>query len=209
MEPLIRRIARCLGPLLAASGIALTLLAIGAGTVAAECDGPEPSFRHALATAKRIVIGDVVAVQDGGLAHVGVGGRSSRFTLRVRNVLRGDAPAVMHIRDLPTQPCAPGVVARVGDRIALAFDAVDYTPAIPVNAVAWLRGTPPPYEGIETVTLAELSELLGFEIADTSTAALGPLPRPSSVLPLLVLPGLVGFLLGWRRVGSRRLILAP
>ena len=149
------------------------------------------------------MIGDVVAVQDGGLAHVGVGGRSSWFTLRVRNVLRGDAPAVLHIRDLPTQPCAPGVAARVGDRIAIAFDAIDYTPAIRVNAVAWIRGTPPPYEGIETVTLAELSERLGFEIADTSTAPPGPPGRPPSVPLPLLLPGLVGLFLGWRRADSR------
>ncbi len=126
-----------------ASAVAFGAIAVSPLPVAAECDGPVPSFRDALATAKRVVIGDVIAVRDGGLARAATNnGWSSRFTLRVRYTPVGDAGRTMEINDLPTQPCAGVIQAREGDRIALAFDATDFSPAIQVNTVAWIRGTP-------------------------------------------------------------------
>jgi hypothetical protein len=180
-----------------AAAIGLTVFATSGTPADAECDGPAPSFLPALATAKRIVIGDVIEVQAGGLLEPQADGRSSRFTLRVRYVLRGDAPARMDIRDLVMQPCAGTVIARTGDRIAIAFDAVDFTPPIRVNAVAWIRGTPP--EGNETITQTAIFEHLGLTAPNT---AIAPPDAPARLWPMgifvLVLAGMLGFVLGWR-----------
>jgi hypothetical protein len=109
-----------------ATSFAFVAFAVGPLQVAAECDGPVPSFSGAVATAKRVVIGDVVAVREGGLVKPAASaGSSSRFTLRVRYAVVGDAEKSMEIRDLLTQPCAGVVQAREGDRIALAFNATD------------------------------------------------------------------------------------
>jgi hypothetical protein len=186
-----------------ASAIALTVLATGGSPAVAECDGPVPSFRKAVATAQRIVIGDVVDVRRGGLLEPQADGRSTRFTLRVRQVLLGEAPRLMDIRDLVTQPCAGTVIARAGDRIAIAFDAVDFTPPIAVNAVAWIRGTPPTEE-YEAIKQTEVFELLGLDAPDTALAISVPPASAPTLDPLLLfVPGLVGLVLGWRRVGSR------
>jgi hypothetical protein len=205
MHHFVRRIAR----LSVASAIALTVLATGGAPTLAECDGPVPSFRKAIATAQRIVIGDVVNVRRSGSLEPRSDGRSSRFALRVRFVLRGEAPIHMDIRDLQMQPCAGAVIARTGDRIAIAFDAVDFTPAIGVNAVAWIRGTAPT-EDYERITQTEVFELLGLDAPDTAVAMTDP---PASAPPLGLLPvgvpGLVGLVLGWRRVGSRQRIQRP
>lgn len=155
---------------LLATAIAFGALAVGPLQVAAECDGPVPSFRDALATAKRVVIGDVIAVRAGGLVEAAASdGWSSRFTLRVRYTPVGDAPQTMEINDLPTQPCAAGVQARKGDRIALAFDATDFRQPVQVNTVAWIRGTPADFVGIETITTAEVFRLLDLTPPDTAT----------------------------------------
>ena len=201
------RIHRRLGRISAAWVIAMAAVAVGGSPVVAECDGPPPSFRDALSTAKRIVIGDVTAVHGGGLAEVGADGRSSRFTLRIDLVLRGHAPSIMEIQDVVMQPCAGTVIARKGDRIAVAFDALDFTPPIRVNAFAWIRGTPP--QGNGTVTEAEVLRRLGREAPDTWIGTLRPPVAPASAPPssapiLVVLPGLFGLVLGWRRAGSRR-----
>ena len=195
MHAFARRVAR----LSVVAAFALTVLATGATPAVAECDGPVPSFRKALLTAKRIVIGDVIDVRPGGLLEPQADGRSSRFTLRVRHVLRGEAPRLMDIRDLVTQPCAGTVIARAGDRIAIAFDAFDFTPPIAVNAVAWIRGQIPP-EVYERITETEVFERLGVDAPNTAFA----MPDPpagtrSPSLPLLVVPGLLGLFLGWRR----------
>lgn len=80
--------SRCVWLARLIAGLALSLAGLGltASPVAAACDGPFPSFRDAVGSAERIVIGDVIAADpdDPGLA--------SRFTLLVRYVLRGDAP---------------------------------------------------------------------------------------------------------------------
>jgi hypothetical protein len=184
-----------------ASAIAMTVIGTSATTTLAECDGPVPSFRKALGTAKRIVIGDVVKVRSGGLLEPQADGRSSRFTLRVRHVLRGEAPRLMDIRDLVTQPCAGSVVARPGDRIAIAFDAIDFTPPMVVNSAAWIRGEPWG-DSYERITETEIFERLGLDAPDTAVATPDP---PADAPPLgqltLVVAGLVGLRLGRRRLG--------
>lgn len=191
--------SRFLGSLLAAA-IAVGALAFSPLPVAAECDGPVPSLRDALTTAKRVVIGDVIAVRGGGLVRPAVSdGWSSRFTLRVRYTPVGMAEPTMEIRDLPTQPCAGVMQAREGDRIALAFDATDFTPPIPVNTVAWIRGAPWAFIGVETITVAEVFGLLGLTPPDTATSP----EEPTQEVPLglLVVLGAVALAgdVTWRR----------
>ena len=189
----------------------LVALAAAPTDVAAECDGPVPSFRDALATAKRVVIADVVAVRSGGLVQPAASdGWSSRFTIRVRHTPVGESPAIMEIRDLPTQPCADVLQARRGDRLALAFAATDYTPPILVNTVAWIRGTPWDSIGVETITTAQVFRLLHLTPPDTATLA-RPTREDDPVGTLIaVTAGAVSGLLVWRRypsIGSRRVIL--
>jgi hypothetical protein len=186
-------------------------LIAGAGPVAAECDGPIPSFRAVVGTAKRVIIGEVVAVHPSELTAEGTDGRSSRFTLRVTDVPRGRAPETMEIVDLPTQPCAGHVVARVGDRLAIAFDAIDFEPPIRLNTAAWLRGVPPSSEfdlmtEFESTTREEVYALLGLEPPDTSVAPLtevvpGGLPWWPNVVAVVAggIAGWLGSSPRWRR----------
>jgi hypothetical protein len=190
--------------LVAAVPMSIAVLSASAVPVSAECDGPLPSFRHAFSTAKRVVIGDVTAVQGGGLAEAGSGGRSSRFTIRVRYVVRGQAAHEIAIRDVPTQPCAPGIEAAVGDRIAIAFDATDFTPPIQVNAVAWIRGTPPDYAGIETTSVAEIYRRIGQSPPDTTTVEPPSLTKSAPAAVVLLAAVVLGFIFGWRRPHSDR-----
>lgn len=183
--------------LLLAVAIASVALAIGPLEVSADCDGPFPSLRDALATARRVVIGDVTAVGNGGLVEAASSdGWSSRFTLRVVYSPVGEAATTMQISDLPTQPCADWVVARRGDRIALAFDAKDFTPPITVNAVAWIRGVA--YSG-ETITTHEVFRLLGLAQPDTSTVALGGSPGAAWEPLMAVIAGAFAGSLAWHR----------
>ncbi len=93
------------------------------------------------------------------------------------------------------------IVARKGDRIAVAFDALDYTPPIRVNAVAWIRGTPQA-EGMETITEAGLFRRLGLQAPDTAIAVLDrPETAQWSGPALVIVAGLLGLTLGWRRSG--------
>jgi hypothetical protein len=166
-----------------------------AAPVAASCDGPVPSFRAVVATARRVIVGDVVGVAPSALSAGRTDGRSARFTLRVRNVLRGEAPAVIEIRDLPTQPCASVVLARTADRIALAFDALDFEPPIHVNTAAWIRGTP--FSGFETITLAQVLSLVSPPA--TATLAREPKDDESPLAAILIaLVGMAAFLVAWR-----------
>ncbi|MEA2519168.1 MAG: hypothetical protein QOF49_1248 [Chloroflexota bacterium] len=184
------------------AAIALGALAASPLDVAAECDGPVPSFRDAVATAKRVVIGDVIDARGGGLVPPGSNdGWSSRFTLRVRYTVIGVAAQTIEIADLPTQPCAGVVQAREGDRIALAFDATDFSPSTPVNTVAWIRGTPWDFVGVETITVADVFRLLDLTPPDTSTVPERPVERlPVGVLAALLI-GALGGGLAWRRTG--------
>ena len=158
----------------AASMATATALLVGAGArpppAVAECDGPIPSFRKAVTTAARIVIGDVVGVDAGGRIEPATSdGWSSRFTLRVRYVPLGAARDVIEIRDLATQPCAPVVQVRLGDRVAIAFEATDYDPPIEVNSVAWISEQRPDGVWFESTSVDEVYGLLGLNPPETST----------------------------------------
>jgi hypothetical protein len=159
-------------PLLLALTLAPILAAMAAGPVAADCDGFVPPFREHATAARRIVIGDVIAV-DPSAPWRDDQGRSSRFTLRVRYVLRGQADSVISLRDLPFLPCADHVIeARKGDRIALALNASGFTPRITFNTAAWIKGTPPD-GGYERISVRDTFVLLDMKPPDTSIAAAG------------------------------------
>lgn len=177
---------------------------VAAGPVAAECDGPYPSFRAALPTAQQVVIGDVIAVRKGGGWDPAKGsGEASRFTLKVLYVPRGTAPARMEVVDLPTQPCASEVLVRKGDRVALLFDGTDFTPAVTVNVAAWIRGTPQDFPGVETTTVAEVYRLLGLDPPDTSTAPLVPTDHPDHWLVRVITAASIGLLMAWLLLAQR------
>ncbi len=124
-----------------------------------ECDGPFPSFEHAAPSARRIVIGQVIATLPG--AEAFEDGRTSQFVLRGWSVLENDRAVEIDVRDVLSQPCSGYIVARPGDRIAIAFEGHDFAPAQVVNAVAWLQGEPPPFDGIEFTTIATIYARLG------------------------------------------------
>ena len=147
----------------------------------------------------------MIAVRDGGLVEAAAtDGWSSRFTLRVRYTPVGEAPETMEIRDLPTQPCAPVVQVREGDRIALAFDATDFTPPIQVNTVAWIRGTPRDFIGVEAITTAEIFRLLDLAPPDTSTLAEQRTQELPIGLLIAVVTGTLAGSLVWRQSRSAR-----
>ena len=133
--------------------------AVTPSAVLSECDGPFPSFENAAPSARRIVIGQVIATLPGSPSFDD--GRTSRFTLRGWSVLDGDQPVEIDVQDLQSQPCAGYITARPGDRIAIAFEGLDFTPAQVVNAVAWVEDDPPQVDGIESTTIGAIYALLG------------------------------------------------
>ena len=151
-----------------------------------ECDGPFPSFEHAAPNARRIVIGQVIATLPG--AEALEDGRTSQFVLRGWSVLEDDRTVEIDVRDLQSQPCAGYIVARPGDRIAIAFEGRDFVPAQIVNAVAWLQGDPPPFAGIESTTIAAIYARLGRvpPVLEAPGAA-APAAGPTIEWPILVL----------------------
>ncbi|MFP5342893.1 MAG: hypothetical protein ACLGIJ_08220 [Candidatus Limnocylindria bacterium] len=162
--------------------------------VAAECDGPYPSFTNAAPTASRVLIGQVVAIDPGPDAPPDEAGRTSRFFLRGWSVLEDDRIVEERFEDVQSQPCAGYVVGRVGDVIALAIGGRDFEPPQVVNAVAWIQGVPPQRIGIETVTIADVYMLVGRPMPDPLPMAAAA-PRTSPVLPVLIAAGSIALLL--------------
>jgi hypothetical protein len=148
-----------MGRLVTILGVLAVALVITPSIALGECDGPFPSFEHAAPSARRIVIGQVIATLPG--ADALDDGRTSRFVLRGWSVLESDSPVEIDVADLQSQPCAGYIVARPGDRIAIAFEGHDFAPAQVVNAVAWLQGDPPRVDGIESTTIGAIYALLG------------------------------------------------
>ncbi len=110
----------------------------------------------------------------------------------------------MTLRDLAFLPCPDHIImARQGDRIALALGATVGSNPTTFDTVAWIRGTPPDFAGIERITVAEAFSLVGKTPPDTATAA----PPPGSTLPIggmaVLLAGLMGGVIAWRRVPFR------
>lgn len=192
-----------------ASTVAMLLLAAAVAPVGAEIEYAPASFRAVLSTARQIVIGDVVAVQGGGQVDPSVDGRSSRFTLQIRYVLRGAAPTVMEIWNLPSQRRDAVVSARQGDRIALALDGTDSAAAFRANAVAWVKGEPSGSD-FETVDVGEVFAIAGRDPADSSIYPPGIPPWAALLMPsLLVVGSLVALLITRRRAGSRDALERP
>ena len=118
------------------------------------------------------------------------------LTLRVQLTPRGTSQRVIEINDLPTQPCAFAAYAHVGDRIAIGFDATDFTPPVDVNVIAWLDGRPMDYVGVETTTVAAIYRRLDLDLPDTSTVE-SESPAGTSWVGLLaagLLAGAVAFI---------------
>jgi hypothetical protein len=129
-------------------------------------------------------------------------GRTSRFTLRGLSVLDGDRPMDIDVTDLQSQQCAGYVIARLGDRIAIAFDGHEFGQV--VNAVAWLEGQPPDLVGIESTTVRAVYALVGRVPPAARPAASEQAAGPSidgGVVVALALTVLLGFagVLVWRR----------
>ncbi len=177
-----------------AAGIAFAagLAAIDVAPVAADCDGPVPSFREHARQATRVVIGKVVAV-DLAAPWTDSDGRSSRFTLEVQHVLRGPREPSLTLRDLEYLGCADHIItARPGDQIALALDAIGFSPPMRFNTVAWVDGQPFG-EGVERITVREAYLLLGVPLPEEQVppAATSDRPIPLAVLALVPLAAVV------------------
>lgn len=163
---------RAVGRILTAASIAI-VGAIGfAGAVTGECDGPPPPFAETVISSMQVFIGDVVAVRPGSL---GVDGRSNRFTMQVTHAVKGGPTGPLEIDEVMTQPCDGQIVARIGDRIAVALKATAFQPPIGVNGVAWVAGDPP--EGFERTTISDVYRLAGVPIPE-STVVLDTAPAP-------------------------------
>jgi hypothetical protein len=156
---------RAVRRLLTAASIAILGLLGLAGGAAADCNGPPPPFAETVASAKQIVIGDVVAVRA---RADWAGGRANRFTIQVSHVVRGKPFVTLDINDVMTQPCSGQILAEMGDRIALALDATAFTPAVEANGVAWIAGQPP--EGFEMTTIENVYKLAGVPMPETTVA---------------------------------------
>ena len=206
-----RSATQALGRLMALGAFAMiavaALTAATARPVYASCDGPIPPFREFAATSPRILIGRVTAV-DSTAPWRDDQGRSSRFTLDVEYVVRGESSISIDVRDAAFLPCADHIIiARVGDRIALAFDVPGLMGDETVSTIpAWISGTPMPWGVAETITVREVFSLVGKAVppaTSTETARPAPVSAPTWP-PLGVLAGcLTVVLLGRRRRGSR------
>jgi hypothetical protein len=150
------------------------------------------------------VIGDVVAADPRG-TDVDDHGRSSWFTIRLREVIKGDAPGVLRFRDLPFLPCSDHIVrVAAGDRIALALDATTSgEPPTVVNIPAWIRGDKVPWSGAQRVTRREVWALLGLEPPATDATAAATTP-PRIEPPLLLLAAFLGAALPMCRNHAQR-----
>jgi len=159
---------------------AIGLAMLGSTYASAECDGPAVSFAERAGEAPLVVIGDVISIDPAASVSDELG-RSSRFTIEVLHVLRGEAVTSIVVDDEPTGPCSGYVLARRGDRLALAVGLTnrlhfDFS----WSAVAWIRGLPLDYEGIERTTVAGAFRALGLQAPDTATVA-----TSDSMLPMI------------------------
>ena len=172
----VRRCLRQVGRILLAGLLLAGLSTSTAASVAADCQGPEPSFRDWAVSATRVFIADVVTARAGGSYEAEANGASSRLTLRVVHVLQGKVDPVVELRDVPTRFCSgDAIVGRVGDRLAIALDT-DVNGFRGGNVEAWIRGEPA-YPWSERTTSAAAHRLLGLAPPDTAT---DPGPTASS-----------------------------
>lgn len=162
----------------------------------AACASAAPSFSHAVRAADRVVIG---TVQDAQTADY-----SSAFILRIEATLRGEPAVFIQVRNLVANPiCGTVVIARNGDRIAIAFNGFDFRPPTRLNAVAYISGEPP-WEGVEVLTEDQIRELVQTSnIPDTALRPLTTSPR-AAVGWLLVAAALCVVIVDASRSSSAR-----
>jgi len=196
-----------------APAVALLLLLASGAPALAECVqfDPWPSFEEAAPTAERIVVGKVVA----GYAFDSAS-QALTFRLRVDEVIRGQAATILEFRDVvrsgaPLKLCTDSMLTvRVGDTLAMAFDAHVAGVRGPVLAVAFLNRTPDQFSmpGIQHVSLRDVHRMAaGLPPTDAvaaATAAPGPAALPVGALPLEVAAAAVGLALAWRRTRPPR-----
>jgi hypothetical protein len=194
---------RALGRFVTAASIAIVGAFGFAGVVAAECDGPPPPFDETVLSSRQVFIGDVVAVKPGSLA---VDGRSNGFTMHVTHAVKGGPTGPLEINEVMTQDCDGQIVARLGDRIAVALKATAFHPPVAANGVAWIEGDPP--ENFEKTTINEVYRLAGVPIPD-STVALDTAPeRPPPWLGAVMWGLAVGLVFVVGAVVARRVSAA-
>ncbi len=184
----------------------MSLASLTAPSADADCDGPVPSFREHAAKAERVVIGDVVDV-DLTANWTDDEGRSSHFVMNVKYVLRGAPEPTMIFQDLEFLPCADHIViARKGDRIALAMGITAFDPPFTFSTVAWVEGTPPDFVGIERTTVRDAFLLLALD-PPADEVALQPVDEPVPVGAIAVVVIAIGVALAllWRRSLARQL----
>jgi len=136
----------------------------------AACTGPPFTFREHATEAALVVIGDVTAV-DASATLTDDASRSSVFTVQVSSVVRGVGEETLVVADRWSDPCGGLVMARTGDRLALALGVASSSWEQGLTAVAWIRGTPPDLVGMERITEREVLQLLGPKAPDTSTGS--------------------------------------
>ena len=148
-----------------------------------------PSFTDAAPTAKRIVIGKVDKAY-----LIDSADNAVEFHFAVTDVLRGLRTSAMEFRGgtysgAPLHVCPRDSIlrVRVGDVLALAFDARIAGAPNRVLAVAWIRGRPHPFlmPGAEKLTEQQVRGLALLPPTDS---------RPSTSAPSTPGPGEVVFI---------------
>ena len=199
---------RTVRTLVLASLVCALGMVVGSGAALADCTqaSPWPSFTRSAGSAQRIIIGTVTWTPGGAV--------NNRFTLRVDEVLRGQAPATIDFaafRSGAPQPICPEDsllrVRQVGDRLALAYGA--HLPGLnrPITAVALVKPVDDP-EGVLASLMPKMEWLTVAQVR-----AIAALPPTDSVImsapsasPLL-LSGLIGALAAWVFARRRRRVL--
>jgi len=96
------------------------------------------------------------------------------------------------------------LVARLGDRVAIAFGGRAFTTQIEGNAIAWIAGRMPDGAGLERLTEAGLFELVDI---DPALSAPESVDQPSEIpSPLIAAAGGIAMAaaLGLRRMRADR-----
>ena len=150
----------------------------------AACSSEWVSFTEVAPNAERVVIGTVT---DGMPAD----DYAPLFSVSVEEVLRGPDRGVINLNEAINNPaCGTVVLARTGDRIALAIGG-SALQSDDVTAIAYLEGVPH-HPDIEVMTRAEAYAAAGLELPHTAIApAWSPLGW--------VLVGLAAILIAARR----------
>ncbi len=155
-----------------------------------------PSFTRAVEDADRIIIGTVTDAASADYAPV--------FVLEIQVTLRGEPAASTMVTNLVSNPvCGTLVLARNGDRIAIAFNGQDFSPPATVNAVAYLAGTPPASD-IEILTEDAIRHLVDGGVPDTATVLGQASPVLNAIGVSFVLLALLAIADSRRRRSRRR-----